>query len=114
MRARKMRVQHDCPFEEALCPLIVGGGKAIKVLQPQMINGPGIQRVDRGHLCAAGLVQRNVNIHRRDKTCDDAVAKIVDCIKRSPNGGGISYMFIINGLRGDIFGVRASVFLMSF
>ena len=30
------------------------------------------------------------------------------------NGGGINYIFINNSLRGDIFGVRISVFLVSF
>jgi hypothetical protein len=29
------------------------------------------------------------------------------------NGGGVNYLLIINGLRSDIFGVRASVFLVS-
>ena len=30
------------------------------------------------------------------------------------NGGGVNYMFKINDLRGEIFGVCASVFLVSF
>ena len=72
-------------FEETLCPLIIGGGKAIKVLQSQMITGPGIQRLDRGHLRALGLVQRNINVQCCDKMCDDAAAKIVDCIKWGTN-----------------------------
>ena len=30
------------------------------------------------------------------------------------NGDGVNYTFINNGLRGDIFGVRIGVFLVSF
>ena len=61
---------------------VVAAGKAIKMLQPQMVVCPGVQRLKTGHLCAAGLVERNIDLKRRNKMRHDPAAQIVDAIQR--------------------------------